>query len=97
MAKTINSTEYNQSGRRRVAYLVITLDNSYATGGYAMAASEIGFNEIRHASIFTDGAGYIVDYDYTNKKIKLYASVGTEVTATTDLSAVKLRCRFEGV
>lgn len=67
-------------GKQRVVSQDITLDTSYPTGGYSLAASALGWSEIRGVVVQGGNAasiGYSFVYDTTNKK--LLAGVGTGV------------------
>lgn len=63
---------------------------SYATNGFTADVAtdlEVTTANIKHA-IVTSDAGYSAAFNGTWNKIVAYASGGTEVTATTDLSSV---------
>ena len=63
---------------------------SYATGGLtADAPTDFGIavGSISGAQVTSD-AGYTASFNADYNKIVVYASAGTEVTATTDLSSV---------
>ena len=63
---------------------------SYATNGFTADVAtdlEVTVAKIKHA-IVTSDAGYTASFNGTYDKIVAYASGGTEVTATTDLSGV---------
>lgn len=78
----------------------ITFDSSYATGGEALTASNLGLSSKVEFISVTPGSGYIFQYDYTNKKLKAYwpttdataPNVAKEVANTTNLSTVT--CNF---
>lgn len=97
MAKTITGMDLDKLGRRRVVYVRITLDSSYPTGGYPLTPSELGLQRFDHLSIEAEGVGSWGEYNFTTGKIVMFASNGTEVTAATNLSAVKLRCKVDGI
>jgi hypothetical protein len=67
----------------------IALDSSYPTGGEAISASQFGLNSIDFV-MPSFSAGYDAEYDHANKKLKMFTA-GSEVTDTTDLSAVTVR------
>jgi hypothetical protein len=84
-------------GNRKMTTANVTFDNSYATGGEAIAVSDLGFTRldilIAHA-----GQGYLARWDgsVTTPKILLYrqtAATGAlvEVPSTTDVSTVVVR------
>ncbi len=72
----------------------LAFDSSYPTGGESVDLSNI-FSDI-HLVLIEPKAGYVFEYDYTNKKVKAYwadydgaaDAVLIEVTDTTDLSAL---------
>lgn len=79
----------------------VTLDSSYATGGEAVTANNLGLGTVLHASVGCN-AGYVGEYDISNAKLKAYwvhASLGApmaEVDTTTDLGSVVFRVRAVG-
>jgi len=76
------------AGNKRLISGKITMSNSYATGGDTLnLESALGLNSI-DSVVINPYNGYALQADLTNNKIKAYASAGTEVTATTDLSGV---------
>lgn len=69
------------------------LDSNYATGGYSVKPTDLGFSPAVDPDFLVelhDSKGYDADYDYTAQKIVIYTSAGTQTTATTDLSAISL-------
>jgi hypothetical protein len=72
----------------------IACDTSYPTGGYALAASSLGFGNAANTDpdliVQVEGGtkGYQAYYDYTNQKLIFYTSAGTQTAATTDLSSL---------
>ena len=81
----------------RLLVVEVTMSNSYATGGDTVDV--IGSTKLNRleALILFPSAGYVPEYDDTNKKVKVFyadypaASAGAliEVPAATDLSTVK--------
>jgi len=80
----------------------VTFDSSYATGGEALVATDIGLSANIEFINCAPASGYLFEYDYTNGKLKAFNSTkggtipaggapGVEVATTTDLSAVVLR------
>lgn len=72
----------------------ISLDASYPTGGYALDLAQ--FFSTLLGAMFETKAGYLLEYDYTNAKVKAmrfdYPAVAVgaaiEVAAAVNLSAV---------
>ncbi len=76
------------AGNKRLISGKITMSNSYATGGDTLnLEAALGLNSI-DTVVISPYNGYGLQADLTNNKIKAYASAGTEVTATTDLSGI---------
>lgn len=100
MALTLDSTAQfvglNPSWNLKPTFLKFDLDNSYATGGYALTAATLGFTATPKLVVIPNNSGYSFEYDYTNAKLKVFyadnnnASDGPqiEVPNTTDLSAI---------
>lgn len=84
---------YVKGDRREIIYSV-ALDNSYPTGGYAFVNGLPG-NTIHNVQ-FEQANGYRPQFDYTNNKIMVYTSAGTQTTNATDLSAITLRVTVTG-
>ena len=64
---------------------------SYATGGFAAdIETDLGITEANIVGqvVVSSDAGYTGSFDAANNKILAYASGGTEVTASANLSAV---------
>jgi len=65
----------------------ITMSSSYTTGGEAVTAASLGMTTI-NSMILGPAGGYTFKWDSTNGKIMAYSTAATEVTATTNLSAI---------
>jgi hypothetical protein len=86
------------TGRNNMALVDVTLSSSYATNGDTFDFATIGLIGVQ--PLFVDSAvnaGYVLFYDRTNKKFKVFqqsAATGalTEVPNATNLSAVVARC-----
>lgn len=84
-------------GNRKFTTANVTFDNSYATGGEAIAPADLGL--VRLDFLLVDaGQGYVARWDgsLTAPKILLYrqtAATGAlvEVPSTTDVSTVVVR------
>lgn len=87
-----NAIKYDHGAGLKVSLLKLAGDNSYPTGGYALAASDFGFSGLVAVAPFGHPNGYLPEYDYTNSKLKLRwcagaGAVASEVTNATDVSA----------
>jgi hypothetical protein len=57
----------------KFVFAQVTFDSSYAAGGLALTASDLGLDEVL-AVYSTVGSGYLFEYDKANAKLKaLYA------------------------
>lgn len=78
-------------GDRKEVVQDVTLDNSYPTGGYPLTLSQLGCDLFCHEVRAQQGVGgNTFQYDYTNKKLKIWAGT-SEVANATDLSALTVR------
>jgi hypothetical protein len=91
-AKLYNTVDYQPELQNGLLTVVYKHDGpaSYATGGEALAKAATlglpsGATVVGKQAVAT--GGYTAEYDDSNEKTIWYASSGTEVTATTDLSA----------
>lgn len=104
MALTIDRTVAKPTvfGNRKVVFVKITGDSSYATPGYSLTAADVGLKKIDFLSSETGAAdagttGVVTKYDYTNSKLQYFwgnagsASVLPEVTDSTNLSTYVTR------
>jgi hypothetical protein len=71
---------------------VLTMSNSYATGGDSITAAQLGIGQIVKMAVF-DAPGYLMRYNSASGTVQAYqqsAATGalTEVPNTTNLSAV---------
>jgi len=96
MAITVSSITNNgpAAGGTVQKQATATFDSSYATGGEALAAADLGFSRIISVQV-NPSAGYVFEWVASTGKIKAYwvdttvdGAAMAEVTATTDLSAV---------
>lgn len=97
MAKTLTKSFLDATDRMRVQHLSYTLDNSYATGGYALTPAELGLVSIERvmAEVIAVGTHFVV-WDEANSKLMVFVAAGTQVTNATDLSAIKIRVTVYG-
>jgi len=107
MAATVTSVFSGSilGAKQRVSVTTITGDSSYATGGYAITANQVGFSRITAVLAVGANTGYVPTWDATNSKLKVFygdnnnASDGPliEVPAATDLSAVSFTVLAFGI
>jgi hypothetical protein len=76
MALTISSLRKDVAGNKRMHSGRITFDNSYPTGGEALAPGDIGLHVIETMQVIS-AAGYAFDFDYTNNKVLAYTQGAT--------------------
>ena len=69
---TISSKDPTTVGKDHAMMLDVAFDSSYASGGESFDYTKYGFNAVSQIHIF-DKYGYNFEYDYTNKKIKVFA------------------------
>lgn len=74
--------------------------NPYATGGDPLTPAMLGLTEIHFVDV-TGAGGYIVEYDYTNQKVKFYRQTAAtsaliEVSNGVDVSAGVMRALVFG-
>jgi hypothetical protein len=85
MAITVTGLKKSVLGNKRFHSGTITFDNSYTTGGLALAAGAIGMHSLDQLLIFPT-AGYNFDYDYSGAKALAYtqgAATGATAAAGT--------------
>lgn len=94
MAVTTTVVRKNIEGISRTASVLVSLDNSYPTGGEAVdLLGLLGWTRLSMV-VIPSKSGYVFEWDYTNNKIIVYygdnnnAADGPliEVPNTTDLS-----------
>lgn len=102
-AATITGVKPNVAGARRQVTRTITFDNSYPTGGEAVAASVFGLKRIQLArahivSGFAAGFAHVDPLRQTDGSLllRLRAAAGTEVANATDASTVVAEVTVEG-
>lgn len=87
------------TGDRFETVTSVVLSSSYPTGGEVVTPALLGFASTVDPQFQVQvegGHGYGPEYDYTNQKIIVYTSAGTQTTNATDLSAVTLYVRATG-
>ena len=102
MALTYSVTNRVVAGNERVHYVAFTTDNSYATGGYTLAAADFkaflnpSYSSTSSVASFiseTNANGYSVALDKTNSKLVVFAA-GAQATTTTSTQVVTARVAF---
>ncbi len=71
----------------------VTFDNSYVTGGFALAVADFGFNIVISAVtgiviVAPSPNADEVGWNATTSKLQAFTSAGAEVAAAVDLSAL---------
>lgn len=107
MAVTLTKSKRGSDsiGRRRFVVVDVALDNSYPTGGYAIAVAALGAanaKTIEGAVIMGGNAaagGYRPMWDNVNGKLVMWRTgavnaIAEQVPNTTDLSALTYRLGF---
>ncbi len=91
MAATFTAQRTVRIDGNFIVYGVIALDNSYPTGGEAIAPQTINslMNAIHGMSLGINTAGTrLLVWDQTNQKIKCFTAVGTEAANASDQSTI---------
>ena len=92
-------------GPLKMGTVDITFDNSYPTGGEAVAASDLNLNGIHVLLPPTARSGVVLEWDHVNSKIKAYYAdydagadgVLIELPDTSStLNAIVARCFYVG-
>jgi hypothetical protein len=90
MALTIASTSAQSGdvwGRQKTRIVTVTFDSSYATGGESFTPALVGLTEFTLVVPVPDAAvlpGYVIQYDYTNKKLIVFGVEQDADGADTD-------------
>ena len=86
MAFRINTKEEDRTvlGNKRFVSGTITLVDSYATGGEVITAKQLGFDTLRHFSVFGEGSNVPV-YHPSSNKVQIFTEDGTELAVDTDV------------
>lgn len=86
MGLTVSVVKRTVFGDQKVTIADITFDSSYPTGGEALNLQQLGLNTVNFMQI-PSVSGYILEWDGTNKKIKVRTPLGahthTENTAAS--------------
>jgi hypothetical protein len=82
MALTITGVSYDAPGSMIRTSGLIAFDSSYPTGGESLTAANMGLNTLESVTIHPKN-GFTFDYDYTNFKVLVYYSAGTNLVVNT--------------
>lgn len=76
----------------------LTLDTSYATGGYSLAPAINGFTTIDFvdAQLTPITGAVLFMFNYATQKLQVFTNAGAEVAAATNLSTVTGRVQILG-
>ena len=77
-------------GNVRANIFEVTGPASYAAGGFAVSAAEMGMNGVDMV-LFEKAGDREFRYDYAAKKVVSYEPGGAETAGATDLSGVTVR------
>lgn len=75
MALTISNHKTSVFGNKRTSTFDVAFDSSYPTGGEPLSLSNLGLSEV-DIVLISQKSGYMLEYDYTNKKVLAYRSAG---------------------
>lgn len=106
MAIALSVNSDTVPGDRRMHVVDVTLDGSYAAGGYAITAANVGLSSIDQVILpgvktaLSATTALAPEWDYTNGKLKFFKGNGvgalTEAANTDITSAMVIRCIFIG-
>lgn len=92
---TLTINEVGVMGNLRYVLATFDYDSSYATGGEALTAANLGLTGVLYLDANCDMDGYDVQYDYSAGTLALYSADGDSVSGdanvqilTDDVSAV---------
>lgn len=90
LSVTINKTD--TVGRYlKVKTGTVTFDSSYATGGEALTAANLGFSTSVQTFVASPAGGLIFQYDFDNSKLKaIYPTGGSAAPASLAAPAVSV-------
>jgi hypothetical protein len=105
MAATVSVIKHDKTYAGFLTIADITFDTSYPTGGEAITANQLKFDNTIHFVLPSPASGYVFEFDHANKKLKAYQTdydltangALVEVTAETNLSAVTVRVVAFGI
>ncbi len=77
---------------------LVTMSNSYTTGGEAITAANAGVGAIKGTPELQTVGGYVPEWVSSTGSVKVRdLGAGTEVVAGSDLSGVVFPARFTGI
>lgn len=98
MSATVAITRAAVPGDRRANEVTITGDASYATGGYAVTATQFGLTRLDGIDCLAAVSGKHVIYDSgTGKVLFITTATGAEVSNASNQSAVVIPVYAQGV
>ena len=96
-AQTITVSRKQKVAQESIREGTVDFDTSYPTGGESMSLTDLSLKGIYYV-VFQPTSGYFFEWDYTNKKVKVFyivasalspaSATATEVASATDLSAL---------
>lgn len=78
----------------RTRYMTVTFDNSYASGGESLTASDMALATIHNVSCQPVDQ-YTFEYDYASNDLEVW-NTSTDAAASGDLATVSTRCVARG-
>lgn len=85
---------HNLAQNKRCIVRALAFDNSYPTNGLAFTPAMVGMQAFYSVEIGNRGL-YSFEYDYVNRKVKVYIA-GAEVANATNLNALVARATIWG-
>lgn len=105
----VDSRSEDVFGRHKVRIVTVTFDSSYDANGESFTPANVGLAQIDYVGVSPDAAvlpGYVVSYDYTNRKLLVFGvqqdadaavtDVLDQEDAAVDLSTFKVRLLVVG-
>jgi len=71
-------------GDRRIIVADLDLDSSYRNGGESLTAANFGLFEINYIDFNCDADGYMLEYDYSEAKVIVYADAESTAVAVNE-------------
>ena len=91
MALTVTQSKRNSvAGSKVTAFVTVTFDDDYPAGGELFDAT--AYVKTPDSVLITNDSatGYIIKYDPTNKKLKVFNTAASDQTPTADITAAAL-------
>ena len=70
--KNVNTLSEDTFGRHRVRFVDVTFDTSYDAGGESLTPGSVALAEIVGATILGNNSGFLVAFDATARKLKVF-------------------------